>query len=189
MATLYVYVAGPDGAGKTQFLRSLGPSANFWTDADGVEYRRLTVDETLEIMVIGQADSTRFDKLLEIAQRDLLGYLLIVDSTAPETWSMARIMLANCRGYALMPTLIVANKQDLPNAATPENVGGWIGMEAMVYVAPCQATNSISARHAFLQLLYAVNNEIERLDALIKQIEEMLRSENGGSPQAAGEAV
>lgn len=181
MATLYVYVAGPEGAGKTQFLRSLGPSANFWTEDDGVEYRRLTVDDTLEIVVLSQADSTRFDKLLEIAQRDLLGYILMIDSAAQDTWSMGRVMLANCRGYALMPTLIVANKQDLPTAATPENVGGWIGMDSMIYVAPCQATNSTSARQAFLQLLYAVHHEIERLDALIAEIENLLHEDSSGA--------
>ena len=41
-----------------------------------------------------------------------------------------------------------------------------------VYVG-CAAVDPPSARNVFLQLLYAVSSEIERLDALIAKIEEL----------------
>jgi signal recognition particle receptor subunit beta len=174
MTLLYVYLTGPDGSGKTQLLASLGDEDGFLIDEEaGIEYRQFAVDETLELCVLCAQDASRFDQLLQIPQRDLLGYIVMVDSTDFDSWSMARVMLANCRGYALLPTIIAANKQDLPGASTPEQVGGWIGMESMMRVQGCVATNPPDARTVFLQLLYAVSNEIERLDVLIAQIEEL----------------
>lgn len=172
MTTLYVYIAGPAGSGKTTFLRSLGHPDGFIVDAEtNTEYRQFVVDETLDLYVLTSIDASRFDRLLEIAQRDILGYVVLVDSADQESWSMARIMLAHLRGYALAPTLIVANKQDLIGAATPEQVGAWIGMESMVYVTGCQANKPNSVRAAFLQLLFSVRHEVERLDALIAELE------------------
>jgi signal recognition particle receptor subunit beta len=179
MTTLYVYIAGPHGSGKTTFLRSLGNPNGFTVDAaNGIEYRQFVVDETLDLQVMAPIEASRFDHLLEIAQRDMLGYIVLVDSADQETWSMARIMLAHLRGYALVPTLIVANKQDLLGAATPEQVGAWIGIESMVYVTGCQANKPKSVRDAFLQLLFSVRHEIERLDALIAELERTFGSDD-----------
>ncbi len=182
MTTLYVFVTGPNGSGKTQFLRSLGAPDGFWLDdEEGLEYRRLEVDATLEVYLFCAVDASRFDHLLQIPQRDLLGHVVMVDSTDPDTWSEARVMIANCRGYALLPTLIAANKQDLPGASPAEQVGAWIGMGSMMKVHPCVATDTESVRNLFLQLLYSVNSEIDRLDALIKEIERLAAESAGES--------
>ncbi|PJF31531.1 MAG: hypothetical protein CUN51_04165 [Candidatus Thermofonsia Clade 1 bacterium] len=178
MTTLYVYIAGPQGSGKTTFLQSLGNPSGFVVNAaEGIEYRQFVVDESLDLYVLTSTDASRFDRLLDIAQRDMLGYIVMVDSADQESWSMARIMLAHLRGYVLVPTLIVANKQDLLGAATPEQVGAWIGMESMVYVTGCQANKPSSVRAAFLQLLFSVRHEIERLDALIAELERTFGNE------------
>lgn len=174
MTVLYVYVTGPFGAGKTQFLQSLSGESDITIDeSTGTESFQFTVDDTLQLCLFCSTDATRFDQLLQIAQRDLLGYIVMVDSSDFDSWSMARVMMANCRGYALLPTLIAANKQDIAGAHTPEQVGGWIGMDSMVQVYGGVATNPTSAREIFLQLLYMVKFEIDRLDALIEQIEKL----------------
>lgn len=174
MSVLYVYVTGPDGSGKTQFLKSLAGGDGFVSDEEqGIEYYQVSVDETLTVSIFCSIDATRFDQLLQIPQRNLLGYIIMIDSADFDTWSLARIMMANCRGYALMPTVIAANKQDMPQAYTPEQVGGWIGMDNMVRVWGCSVVNPTSARELFLQLLYSIKMEIDRLDKLIEQIEQL----------------
>jgi len=183
MSVLYVYITGPSGAGKTQFLRTLCGEENIAVNEElGIEYYQVTVDESLELCLFCAINSTRFDSLLQIPQRDLLGYIVIVDSTNDQTWIDARLMLDTCRRYGMLPTVIAANKQDLPEAHTPEQVGGWIGMAPMMRVKGCVGTEPNSVREVFLQLLYAVSSEIDRLDALIEQIEAMLaedaKSEN-----------
>jgi signal recognition particle receptor subunit beta len=178
MGILYVYITGPSGAGKTQFLQTLGGAENVAINAEmGIEFCQVAVDESLDLCLFCSIDAGRFDTLLQIPQRDLLGYILLVDSTDTESWSDARLMLANCRGYGMLPTVITANKQDLPGAHTPEQVGGWIGMASMMRVKGCTATELTSVREVFLQLLYGVSSEIDRLDSLISQIESMLANE------------
>ena len=180
MTTLYVFVAGPNGSGKSRFLRSLGDPDGFWVDEqEGLEYRHLIVDSALDVNLFCSVDASRFDHLLQIPQRDLLGHIVFVDSTDPDTWSEARVMIANCRGYALLPTVIAANKQDLSGAYTAEQVGAWIGMGSMMKVLPCVATDQENARNLFLQLLYSVNNEIDRLDALTEQIVDQMQHDLG----------
>ena len=174
MATLYAFVTGPSGSGKSHFLYSLGESESWWQDESaGLEYRHVVVDDTLDVNVICSMDATRFDQLLQIPQRDLLGYIVMIDSTNPDSWSEARVMIANCRGYALLPTVIAANKQDLPGAYTPEQVGSWLGMETMMQITGCNASDPESARNVFLQLLYSVNQEFDRLDALIAELDRL----------------
>src|SRR5438034_10128115 len=109
MTMLHEFVTGPNGSGKTHLLQSLGDPSSFSRDDEqGLEYRHLVVDATLEVYLFCSVDASRFDHLLDIPQRDLLGYIIMVDSTDTETWSEARVMLANCRGYALLPMLVAA---------------------------------------------------------------------------------
>ncbi len=175
MTTLYVFVTGPNGSGKSQFLYALDDPEGYLLDEEaGLEYRYLVVDDTLDVLLFCAQDGTRFDQLLQVPVPDLLGYIVVVDSTNPDTWDEARIMIDNCRGYALLPTMIAVNKQDLVGAHTAEQVGAWLGMGNMMRVCPVVATDPDSTRNVVLQLLYSVEHEFERLDALIAEIERLV---------------
>ncbi len=179
MTTLYVFVAGPNDSGKTKFLYSLGIPEGFMRDeATGIEFRRFTIDQDLEVEIFCALDASRFDHLMDIQQRDLLGYIVLVDSTAPDTWDLARVIIENCRGYARMPMVIAANKQDLSGAHKPEQIGGWLGLDGMTTVCGASVIDPTSARNVFLQLLYAVKHEIERLDTLIAELEKLTAQGN-----------
>jgi signal recognition particle receptor subunit beta len=180
MTTLYTFVTGPAGSGKSSFLYALGDPADCWVDEDaGLEYRYLTVDESLEVYLFCSLDPSRFDRLLELEQRDLLGYIIMVDSTDPDSWAEARAMSETCRGFALLPTVIAANKQDIAGAATPNEVAIAVSdLDAMTRVQGSVAVDTDSARNLFLQLLYSVNHEIERLDALIAELERLAETDN-----------
>lgn len=172
--TLYTFVTGPSNSGKSHFIYSLGEPDAWTSDEEaGIEYRTLLVDESLEVVIFCSIDSSRFDQLLEIPERDLLGYIVMVDSTNPDSWGEAQVMMNHCRTYALLPTMIAANKQDLAGARTPGEVGGWIGMNNMINVQGCVASDGDSALHLFLQLLYSVRYEIDRLDALIDELQKL----------------
>src|SRR5258707_6534041 len=142
MTTLYTFVTGPGGSGKTSFMQALGGQDGFWRDEDaGLEYCHLIVDDMLDTYLFSTMDASRFDMLLEVEERDLLGYIVVVDSTDPDTWAEAKAMLGTCRRYALLPSVIAASKQDLPGASTPEQLGAWIGMDSMIRVQGLIGTN------------------------------------------------
>jgi signal recognition particle receptor subunit beta len=174
MSTLYTFVIGPTGAGKTTLLESLGDTANYWIDeSNNIECRQIMVDDTLDVLLFASLDPTKIDVLLSVSERDLLGYIVVANSTAPETWPYTAKLLADCRSYALLPTVIAANKQDQKGAASPDEVAAAIGVDTMTSAKGVVATNPDSARTIFLQLLYSVRQEIERLDALIAELEQM----------------
>jgi signal recognition particle receptor subunit beta len=179
MSTLYAFVTGPSGAGKTTFLQSLGDLGGFWIDNDqGIECRQITVDDSLDVLLFCSTDAQRFDQLMEISERDMLGYILLVDSATPDTWEQAQYMFNNCHGYALLPMVIGANKQDKSGAASADAVMESVGSNAMTSAEGLVATNSESAASLFLQLLYNVNREIERLDSLIAELEKFTEKDN-----------
>jgi len=172
--TLYVYVTGADGAGKTSLVASLGNEDDFFIDEElAIEYRVYHVDIELDLCVLAPVDGMRFDPLLEIDPRDLLGYIVMVDSTDVPSWELTQKMIGTCRGYALLPIILAANKQDLPNAIQPDRVGTALGTDAMMRVLGSVATQPASAREVFLQLLYAIEREMEELDNLIARIEDL----------------
>lgn len=176
--TLYIFITGPQGAGKSSLLASLGGDDDFFIDHElGIEYRLFDIDDSLQLCVIAPVDGSRFESLMEIDPRDLLGYILVVDSTDPDSWSLAQMMLKTCRGYALLPTLVAANKQDSPRAHKPERLGEAVGMDSMMQILGLVAVQRPSARELFLKLLYTVEHEMEMLDILIARIEDLLGSQ------------
>jgi signal recognition particle receptor subunit beta len=180
MTTLYTFVAGSQGSGRTTFLRALGDPDLYWVDQEtGVEYRHITVEDDLEVYLFTVDDPTRFDPLLELSERDLLGYIVMFDSTAPETWDDAKLAAQTCNEFARLPTVLGANKQDLPGARAPQVLGEWYGLDAMTAVRGVVAHDHVSARGLFLQLLYAVREDIDRLDRLIAELERLTAT--GGS--------
>ena len=46
----------------------------------------------------------------------MLGFIVMVDSTRPETFREARKILETFRAYAPTPYVVAANKQDMPDA-------------------------------------------------------------------------
>jgi signal recognition particle receptor subunit beta len=180
MTTLYTFVTGPSGAGKTTFLQMLGGSDGYWVDdAAGLEYCQLSVDESLDVLLFAALEAGRFDPLLEIAERDLLGYIVMVDGADPATWNEAALMVANCRSYALMPMVIAVNKQ----AGNPNEVAVKVGgLDAMTHIYDSEVDDPEGARNLFLQLLYSVDREIERLDALIAELERLSAESSQNNP-------
>ncbi|MBO9308254.1 MAG: hypothetical protein J7551_00540 [Chloroflexi bacterium] len=62
MTTLYIYIAGPRGSGKTTFLRSLGNADDSVVDAaNGIECRQFVVGATLSLRVMAPVEAPRFD--------------------------------------------------------------------------------------------------------------------------------
>src|SRR5258708_12690475 len=113
MTTFYAFVTGPEGAGKSSFLYALGDPADYWVDEDaGLEYRYLAVDDSLEVYLFCSLDASRFDRLLELEQRDLLAYIVMVDSTDPGTCAEAQAMMQNGRCLPPFPTIIDPNHPD-----------------------------------------------------------------------------
>ena len=104
MQTLKMVVTGPFAAGKTQFIQTISEidvvetEARISRDSERVkeyttvamDFGRITVDEDLVLYLFGTPGQRRFDFMWEILSEGMLGFVVVVDSTRPETFREAR---------------------------------------------------------------------------------------------------
>jgi signal recognition particle receptor subunit beta len=98
----------------------------------------------------------------EILSEGMLGFVVMVDSSRPETFREAKSILETFRAYAPTPYVVAANKQDHPEAWTPEDMRIALRLDPNVKLLPCVATNRDSVKNVLLELLYSILAEMEK---------------------------
>ena len=176
MQTVKMVVTGPFNAGKTEFIRSVSEIDVVSTERKissstekrvknsttvAMDFGRITVDDDLVLYLFGTPGQRRFDFMWEILSEGMLGFVVMVDSTRPETFREARSILETFRAYAPTPYVVAANKQDLEEAWTLEDMRHALRLDSNVKILPCIATNRNSVKDILLELLYTILKEIE----------------------------
>ena len=123
---------------------------------------RITVDDDLVLYLFGTPGQKRFDFMWEILSEGMLGFVVMVDSSRPETFREARRILETFRAYAPTPYVVAANKQDLEDAWDPEDMRIALRLSPDVKLLPCTATDKESVKNSLLELLYSI---LERMEA------------------------
>ena len=178
MQTVKMVVTGPFAAGKTEFIRAISEidvvsterkissQAERIKDATTVamDFGRITVDQDLVLYLFGTPGQKRFDFMWEILSEGMLGFVVVVDSTRPETFREARSILDTFRGYESTPYVVAANKQDQEDAWTPEDLRIALKVDSRVKLLPCVAHDKESVKNVLLELLYAILERMEDQD-------------------------
>jgi hypothetical protein len=121
-----------------------------------MDFGRITIDEELILYLFGTPGQKRFDFMWEILSEGMLGFVVLVDSSRPETFREARRILDTFRSYSPVPYIVAANKQDLEDAWTPEDLRIVLRVESGVKVVSCMARNKESVKQVLLELLYGI---------------------------------
>src|SRR5574338_467338 len=176
MQTVKMVVTGPFSAGKTEFIQSVSEIDVVSTERRisnkaeaavkeattvAMDFGRITVDEDLVLYLFGTPGQKRFDFMWEILSEGMLGFIVMVDSTRPETFREARSILETFRAYAPTPYVVAANKQDLPDAWELEDIRLALRLNDKVKLLPCIAPKKESLRTVLLELLYSILAEME----------------------------
>lgn len=166
MRTLQILVTGPFGVGKTQFISTIsdipivtterkmtlpiqGTRKNHTTVA--MDYGRVQIDQTL-FHLRGTPGQERFDFMLDILSREVDGQLFLLDSTQPTEYDSARHLLNRIGQDDAPPTLVVASKQDLPDAHSIDNIRRLLAIPPHVPVAACDSTDKENVGAILVQL-------------------------------------
>jgi len=155
-----ILVTGPFNAGKTTVVHALSIRAvsvdrggtTVALDFGHLEHKGFSAD------LFGTIGQQRFDPILEQLGGETLGVILVVDSTKPETFPRALEMLRKAKVYGL-PLVVFANKQDLPNALTPEEVRKRMRLPPDIPVIGTIATekkNLIRGVETLLSLIFSI---------------------------------
>jgi uncharacterized protein len=175
MQTVKMVVTGPFNSGKTEFIQSVSEinvvstERKISSEAERVkntttvamDFGRITVDQDLVLYLFGTPGQKRFDFMWEILSEGMLGFIVMVDSTRPETFREARSILETFRAYAPTPYVVAANKQDLPDAWELEDIRLALRLSSKVKLLPCVATEKDTVKGVLLELLYSILAEME----------------------------
>lgn len=171
MQSVKMVVTGPYAAGKTEFISSVSEIRVVSTERKAtrpsevatkemttvaMDFGRITVDEELVLYLFGTPGQRRFDFMWEILSEGMLGFVVMIDSTKPETFREAKRILRTFQQYAHTPYVVAANKQDLQDAWEPGDIGIVLRLNSDVKVLPCNALNKESVKNILLELLYSI---------------------------------
>lgn len=175
MQTVKIVVTGPFSAGKTQFIQTISeidvvaterrisrPEERIKDETTvAMDFGRISVDQDLVLYLFGTPGQRRFDFMWEVLSEGMLGFVVLLDSVRPETFREARDILKTFRSYASVPYIVAANKQDLGDAWSPEDLRIALRIPESIKMVPCVATDRESVKRALLELLYLVLEMME----------------------------
>lgn len=177
MQTVKMVITGPFSSGKTEFISSISEIDVVSTESNisdktaekrvkdqttvAMDFGRITVDDDLVLYLFGTPGQRRFDFMWEILAEGMLGFVVMVDSSKPETFREAKSILETFRAYAPTPYVVAANKQDHPDAWEAEDLRIALRIEDDVKLLPCVAKEKDSVKDVLLELLYSILEEME----------------------------
>jgi len=91
----------------------------------------------------------------------MLGFVVLLDSVRPETFREARSILDTFSSYAPVPYVVAANKQDLEDAWTPEDLRIALRIPQEIKMLHCVATDPESVKQVLLELLFSILSLME----------------------------
>jgi small GTP-binding protein len=164
-----VVIAGPFAAGKTQFINTVSEIKTVRTERRtqqlseksvkdyttvAMDFGKIRIDDEHELYLFGTPGQFRFDFMWEILGEGALGIIILVDSTDPTTFHEARKIINFFQSRFPVPIVVGANKQDLPNAWSPEDVriALDINEEEGIPVIPVSAIDKESVKNTLLTL-------------------------------------
>ncbi len=177
MQAVKMVVTGPYSAGKTEFISSiseidvvsterkatsLAEAATKEMTTVAMDFGRITVDEELVLYLFGTPGQRRFDFMWEILSEGMLGFVILVDSTKPETFKEAKKIMKTFQEFSHTPFVVAANKQDLDDAWEPTDIQIVLRLNSDTKVLPCIAHDKDSVKNILLELLYSI---LARFDA------------------------
>lgn len=175
MQTVKMVVTGPFNAGKTEFIQTVSEidvvstEKKITSEAERIkesttvamDFGRITVDDSLVLYLFGTPGQKRFDFMWEILSEGMLGFIVMVDSSRPETFREARSILETFRAYAPTPYVVAANKQDQEDAWELDDMRIALRLDQSIKLLPCIAVDKESVKTILLELLYSILAEMD----------------------------
>ncbi len=178
MQTLKMVVTGPFNAGKTEFIQSVSEIDVVSTERKisseieriketttvAMDFGRITVDNEMVLYLFGTPGQKRFDFMWEILSEGMLGFVVIIDSSRPETFREARKILETFRAYAPTTYVVASNTQDCEDAWDINDMRISLRISPEIKLLECVATDKDSVKNILLELLYSILAELESAD-------------------------
>lgn len=165
---LKIIVTGVFSSGKTTLIRAVSerevcsvyvPIPSPITKI-AMDYGLIRGNPETNIVLLGTPSNARYGFDWPVSKKFVLGYIIMVDSTKPETFREAKSILAVFRAYCREPYIVVANKRDIRDAWNLDVFRLALNIPPEISVVPCVATDKPSAKRVLVVML---NEVLKRL--------------------------
>ena len=172
-----IVISGLFAAGKTQFINTVSEIKTVTTEKKttgaeskikdhttvAMDFGKIRIDDEHELYLFGTPGQARFDFMWEILGEGALGIIILVDSTDPASFHEARKIINFFQSRFPVPTVVGANKQDLPNAWSPEDVKIALDIDddEGIPVVGVSAIDKESVKNVLLTLLNIIKEHLE----------------------------
>jgi signal recognition particle receptor subunit beta len=168
-SALKIVITGPFDAGKSQFISSISE-----IDVVATERKITTEDKQIKsettvamdfgrfsmadraLHLYGTPGQPRFGFMWEILAKEMDGFVILIDSTKPESFGQAQRLINLFTRIAPVPFVVGANKQDIAGAKRSHQVRAALDLPPDVLVLPCVATDRDSVYSVLVQLDHAI---------------------------------
>ncbi len=163
--SLKIVVTGPFAAGKTRFIKSISEIDVVTTERKithrekglkrettvAMDYGRVTFEDDV-LHLYGTPGQIRFEFMWDILSREMSGFVMLVDSTNPDSYPHARELINDFLADRPVPYVVAATKQDLSGASSLAKIRRAMDLPADTLVMPCVATRKTSVRQVLREL-------------------------------------
>lgn len=170
MQSVKVVVTGPFNAGKTTFIKAVSEITVLSTERQvsegagegsgettvAMDFGRITVSDDVVLYLFGTPGQARFSFMWETLSEGMLGFVLLVDTTEPDTYNDAKEMIGFFTEMSDVPFVVAANKVDADDTDTIRQMRADLGLADKVPLLPVDARDKESVKAVLLGLLYEI---------------------------------
>jgi small GTP-binding protein len=165
-----VVVAGPVGVGKTTFINAISEIQTVSTEAAisdgsdlgdkhtttvGIDFGQVSLRDGLELYLFGTPGQERFSFMWDIVSEGMLGVILLVDCSRPDTHEASKALLEHFRSTSDVPAIVAANKVT-DFARDRAFIIDALGLDEHDFVVPTDARDRAAVKQTLIELLELV---------------------------------
>ncbi|MGQ9476284.1 MAG: GTP-binding protein [Actinomycetota bacterium] len=177
MRSFKIVVTGPFSAGKTTFIKSISEIAIVSTERAisdstrrvkaettvAMDFGRITISKDIVLYLFGTPGQERFDFMWQILSEGMLGYILMLDASRPETFPEGRRILEFFSTLSDAPFVVGATRMpDGDPKPTIERIRKELNIDGDVQVIPCNALEKEDVKKVLLGLLYDILKTLDK---------------------------
>ncbi|MEJ2251767.1 MAG: GTP-binding protein [Candidatus Lokiarchaeota archaeon] len=175
-----ILVTGPVQSGKSSYIKKFDSKA-LNVEARGSDNKSYTVGMDLGsirmngfyVYLFGTPGLLRFSVMRDVVTSGSDGVIFIFDSAHPEKDELALSILNSIRSKlpSNIPIVFLANKQDLPNARTPEVIRAQNNLKEESKIFPSSVKTGLNIEKSLKYLINEIFENYQDLLAILKKYE------------------
>ncbi|MBC7229111.1 MAG: ATP/GTP-binding protein [Actinobacteria bacterium] len=177
MRSFKIVVTGPFSAGKTTFIKSISEISIVSTERAisdstrrvkaettvAMDFGRITISKDIVLYLFGTPGQERFDFMWQILSEGMLGYILMLDASRPETFAEGRRILEFFATLSDAPYVIGATRMpDGDPSQVIDTIRKELNIDGDIQIIPCNALEKEDVKKVLLGLLYDILKTLDK---------------------------